>query len=118
MPRKAKKPPRTFADAFKRYDNPKWTYDTSNGHGNVDEWRSAWDQRMGADEAKSTLKGDDPLTILGLTKLPTLDELKSTYRKLMLKHQDWHRQDASDEDQAKLRKIIASYSTLVDKYGK
>lgn len=116
MPRKATKPPRTFADSFKRYDKPGWTYDTSNGHGNVHEWSAAWDQKMGAAEATATLNGDDPLVIFGLKALPeTLDILRKTYRKLLQAIPGWQALDAPIDAQEKVKKVMAAFSQLEDR---
>ena len=93
---------RSFADI--KYK----TYDTSAGYGNVSEWQSAWNRRMGTEEATRQLGSADPLSILGFEATPTLDELKRRYRKLMLQYHP----DAGGTDPAKAASIIAAYSLL------
>jgi hypothetical protein len=110
---------RSFAEsAFKRYTDPRWNYNPKDGHGTVSEWQDAWNYRMGTEEAKAALGGDDPLSILGLTAMPSSKaDLQKAYRAILIKNQEWHRQDASPEDQAKLRKVIAAKTKLESRYA-
>ena len=50
-----------FSKLFERYK----TYDNSEGHGSVQQWRSAFNTKMNLEEAKKFLQ-DDPFQILGL----------------------------------------------------
>ena len=102
-----KKPKLTFQDRldkYKRY-NP-----ATEGFGNVNQWRSAFNDRMTGEEAVKVLQQKDPLSILGLTEMPTLDVLKQIYRKLMMTN---HPDRGGDEEKAK--EIIAAYTILKDK---
>jgi hypothetical protein len=115
VPRKPAKPvdkKARFAKLMGRYKH----YDPSTeGYGSVDQWRSAWDQKMGTEEAQAALGVDDPLSILGLTTLPSAAELKRVYYKLCLQNQAWWQADASTEDQDKAKRLIAAYSLLSER---
>lgn len=91
-----------FSKLFERYK----TYDNSEGHGSVQQWRSVFNTKMNLEEAKKFLQ-DDPFQILGLIELPDLINLKNIYRKLMLEnHPD------RGGDPIKCKKIIAAYTIL------
>jgi len=92
-----------FDKIFERYK----TYDDSKGHGCVSEWRDAFEARMGIDEAKKIMRESDPLAVLGLSTIPSLNELKNLYRKLMKEH---HPDKGGDPQMCK--KIIAAYTVL------
>lgn len=115
MPRKTAQPvdkKARFAKLMGRYKQ----YDPSvEGFGSVSQWREAWEQTMGVEQAQDVLGDDNPLTILGLTKTPTRAILKSAYRKKVMENQDCFRADATPEQQAKAKQIIAAYSILEDK---
>lgn len=101
---KAKKP---FSDIFSKYK----TYDPSvEGYGSESEWGKAFDERMGVEEAAAALGDDNPLTILGFKKMPTMDALKTAYRKLIRIH---HPDFGGTDEMA--RRIIAAYSILEDR---
>lgn len=92
-----------FAKLFDRYK----TYDDSQGRGNVDQWRSAFNTRMNLDEAKKIVRDNDPLIILGLVEMPDLATLKNVFRKLMMQnHPD------RGGDTVVCRKIIAAFTVL------
>ncbi len=92
-----------FLDGYK-------TYDTSNGFGNATEWKNAFNERMGREEALSHLDNEDPHVILGVGISATKDEIKSAYRKLAKK---WHPDLNKDPNAEKMmKKIIAAYSLL------
>lgn len=99
---------RKFSDVFAKYK----TYDTSEGFGSADEWARGFDQTMGHEEATSRVKGKDPLSIMGFTKLPTFDELKRAYRKLVMSKQHCLHLDASQAEQDEIKEIIAAYTVL------
>jgi DnaJ-class molecular chaperone len=76
---------RGFMDGYK-------TYDDSAGRGSAREWRGAFNERMGYDEAKAFFdeqpasKRRMPRTILGVSLSAAWGEIKSAYRKLMRTH--------------------------------
>ena len=109
MTKKPKKK-KGFLDGYK-------TYDASEGCGNATQWKQAFSSRMGLDEAKETLHGDDPLHVLGLSGNPTWEEISSAYRKMARKyHPDLH---PNDKDAAKnFKRIQAAYEILEHLYGK
>lgn len=95
-----------FSEVFKKYK----TYDDSEGRGNVYEWKNSFES-IHKDEAKRILKKKDPLIVMGLTELPSLDVLKRTYRKLMLEN---HPDRGGDHNRCK--EIIAAFKILENKY--
>ena len=103
-PLKTKQPrkERSFADIkYKTYDP------STEGHGNVHQWRQAFNDRMGYDEAVVVINADDPIIVLGFSSLPDLKELNKQFRKLMMQH---HPDRGGDVDKA--RKIIAAFVLL------
>lgn len=112
MPRQPAKPvdkKARFAKLMASYKQ----YDPSvDGYGSVSQWRESWEQVMGVEQAQEVLGDDNPLTILGLTKTPTREILKSAYRKKVMENQDCFRADATPDQQAKAKRIIAAYSML------
>lgn len=115
MPRKPKDPSDTrtrFQKMMGRYK----TYDPSTeGYGSVGEWQQAWDQKMGVEQARTVLGANDPLTILGFTKMPNKAELKRRYYKLVMENQGAMRFEATQEEKDKLQGVIAAYSVLEDR---
>lgn len=103
---KQKKPKRGFMDGYRTYSPEK------EGFGSVSAWSAAWES-MGFAEAVKVVAGDDPLSIMGFAALPTLDELKQAYRKLMKIH---HPDAGGDPEEAK--RIIAAYTILNDRLSK
>lgn len=77
--KKEKKPKKPFLSGYKTYD-PK-----VEGYGNVNEWRAAWEHRMGSEAAKIALDKADPLQVLGFTSMPDKVELDKRYRELVMK---------------------------------
>ena len=108
MPRiKSNKPKRGFCDGYKTY-NPE-----AEGYGNASQWKQAFNERMGYDEAKNILAKDDPYTILGIIIGASLAEIKAAYRKMAMK---WHPDKNKDIDTTeKMQKIIAAYTYLITK---
>lgn len=94
-----------FADIFKKYK----TYDTSKGFGNSSQWKSAFRERMGWDEAEeivNEIKDEHP-PLVALRACKTLLELKKTYRDLMkIFHPD------KGGDVRKAQEIVALYTVL------
>jgi len=85
------------------------------GYGNVDDWYSAFRERMGLDEAESILGNDDPRQILGLSSSFTSAELKSAWRKYAFKwHPDRHPKDPASQTHAEsmFKKGQAAYVKL------
>ncbi len=96
-----------FLDGYK-------TYDPQEGRGSPDQWRGAFNERMGIDEANTILGDDDPLSLLGLTGNPTLRAIKKAYRVLANK---WHPDKAPTDSQVeeyadKFKKIAAAFVKL------
>jgi stress response protein YsnF len=106
--------PRSFAEQqARRYAKAKYTYDPSKeGYGDADQWAAAFEHVMGFDEATKRMKQDSPLSIMGFAQMPTLKELKVRYRQLMLQHQECLRANATEEQQTKVKLIIAAYTIL------
>ena len=102
-----KRPFSAIFDKYKTY-NP-----TAEGYGSVKDWGTAFNERMGIDEAKTVLGEDNPLTILGLTALPsTIDELRIPCRKLV---KIYSPDNGSSPDADKFQKIIAAFTALENK---
>ncbi|OQP65450.1 hypothetical protein A3860_17450 [Niastella vici] len=104
---------RGFLDGYK-------TYDTSNGYGDPDKWRSAFRTRMNADEAKAILArtGESPHSILGVSTNATISEIKSAYRTKM---KQWHpdsNQHQIEKAVEMAQKLSAAYATLNPKQKK
>jgi DnaJ-domain-containing protein 1 len=98
-----------FAKLFDRYK----TYDDTNGRGSVKEWSQAFDARMGLDEARKIMRENNPLAVLGLNSMPDMNNLKNTYRKLVMEnHPD------RGGDPILCKKIIAAYTVLEKKISK
>lgn len=100
-----------FMGVYKKRYNP-----AKEGYGNPDQWKAAFDARMGLDEAKETLGDKDPYAILGLKSIVTWDEIKSAYRKLAMKyHPD---RNPGDKDAAtKFKEVQAAYELLEERHS-
>jgi DnaJ-class molecular chaperone len=95
---------RGFMDGYKTY-NPE-----VEGYGNAENWKQAFNHRMGFNEAKTILSNDDPYSILGILATATLAEIKSAYRKMaMIWHPD---RNPGVNTTAKMQKIIAAYTFI------
>jgi len=91
------------------------TYDTSQGYGNREQWKDAFNYRMGYEEAEKILSEDDPYIILGISSAATFKEIKKAYRKMSMK---WHPDKNQDVDTTeKMQKIVAAYTILKKKFG-
>ncbi len=107
MRAKSAKPKRGLLDGYKTYD-PK-----TEGYGNSREWKGAFAERMGIDEARRVVADDSPYGILGVTDQATWDEIKSAYRKLVMQH---HPDKGGDA--AAFRRIQGAYEVLEHIYKK
>jgi|SRR5271166_6130289 len=117
--RGAKKPKKTFADidaGRKRY-SPE-----AEGYGDASEWRDAFRERMGFEEAERVIHGQNqtPRQILGVGKNTTWPEIKSAYRKLVLEfHPDRVVGEvAKIKAEETLKKINAAFAVLAHEFGK
>jgi hypothetical protein len=93
----------SFDKLFSKYK----TYDDSNGRGSIEEWGRLFNEKMNSSDAKKIVKRENPLEILGFASMPTIAQLKDTYRKLVMKH---HPDKGGDPLFCK--KIIAAYTIL------
>jgi len=89
-------------------------YDTSNGFGNAREWKHAFRERMGTDEAQEILRDQKatPYEILGVSATASAAEIKAAYRKKVM---EWHPdRNAHREAEATemMKKINAAYTIL------
>lgn len=96
--------PRGFMDGYK-------TYDDTTGCGSPDEWCSAFNERMGLDEAARVLGSDEPLAVLGLRAGATMDEIKKAWRREVKR---WHPDlnNGCPDCEAKFKRAQAAYETL------
>lgn len=109
--KKEKKPKKGFMDGYKTY-NP-----DEEGFGNPDQWKNAFNYRMGFDAAKEVLGERDPCTILGIAKNCPWEEVKRAHRKLAMQyHPDRNIGDAQAE--TKFKEVQAAYEILMNQYGK
>lgn len=92
----------------------KHKYDPSvEGYGSPNEWKGAYNERMGFDEAKRVVGNDSPHGILGLDKTAKWSEVKSAYRKLVMQH---HPDKGGDP--ATFRRIQGAYEVLERIYSR
>jgi DnaJ-class molecular chaperone len=104
---KTNKPKKGFCDGYKTYDPE------VEGYGDAAQWKKAFNQRMGYEEAKTILSDEDPYTILEILPGASLTEIKKAYRRLAMK---WHPDKNKDIDTTeKMQKIIAAYTFLTEK---
>lgn len=93
------------------------TYDSSDGFGSPDEWRDAFYQRMGIEEAERLLNhhGQTPHSILEIRPNATPDEIKAAFRRLV---KEWHPDRNShrlQEAEEQTKRIIAAFTKLSSK---
>ena len=55
------------------------TYDTSEGFGSPDQWRSEFFQRLGFEEAKRILKNKSPYDVIGVSRTASKKEAQKIY---------------------------------------
>jgi len=107
----------SFADLEARYKR----YDPSTeGYGDPNEWKDAFRERMGIDEAREVLKGygGTPRGILGVSISAGWEEIKKAFRRLVLEnHPDRVKGDKTAATET-LKKINAAYSVLAHEFGR
>jgi DnaJ-class molecular chaperone len=93
------------------WDDDYKPYGTYRGRrGSPEEWKGAFRQMFNTvEEAQEELGADHPLKILGLNIGATIDEIKSAFRKLVLRFGP----DKSEENPSLFRKIMAAYKVLM-----
>jgi DnaJ-class molecular chaperone len=79
--------------------------------GSSSEWKRAFREAMGLDEAVRIIDKNDPFSILGLNVTATLAEIKNTFRKLALKAHPDHGGDRNDFEQ-----MFAAYTVLKNRF--
>lgn len=105
----------TKAKRYNSFTEGYKTYDTSKGHGNAKNWKKAFEERMGFDEATEIIEAqeDSPYHILGLDAgLHSATEIKAAFRTMIRK---WHPDNNPDnilEATEMSKKIIAAYTLL------
>jgi len=102
---------RGFCDGYK-------TYDTSQGFGSSDQWRSAFFERMGVEKAMEALGEQDPLKLLGInTPNATWEQIAKAYRQMAIKyHPD--RNPGNNEAAKMMKKLNAAFEVLEHRYNK
>ena len=95
-----------FMSGYRTYDPEKL------GYGNPDEWKSAFNRKMGYEEAETIIGDMDPYVILGLTKPATQEEIKKAYRKKAFEtHPDVNQGKDTTRD---FQEIQAAYTMLLE----
>lgn len=90
------------------------TYDTSKGFGSASQWRAAFSERMGREQAATVLqeKRHTPWTVLGLVQGASQQQIKQAFRKAIM---EWHPDRNAhrvQEAYVMSRQIIAAYELL------
>ena len=99
---KSNKPKRSiWTETVSRYG----TYEGE--YGSAAEWAASFQDAWSGVGAKEIIKDESPWGILGVAAGSTLDEVKSAFRKLIMKN---HPDKGGDAELCK--KIIAAYTTL------
>lgn len=99
---------RPFSTVSKHQYDPK-----IEGYGSPHEWKGAYNERMGMDEAKAAVGDDSPYGILGLTEKVSWTDVKKAYRKLAMQH---HPDKGGDV--ATFRKVQGAYEVLEHLYSR
>lgn len=102
MKNRTRKPKKDFMGVYKKFYNPH-----KEGFGNPQDWQNAFNERMGINEARTTLNDADPYEVLGLKPNATLDEVKKAYREAAMK---FHPDRFGDPEQFK--RAQAAYEIL------
>ena len=108
---------RNFSDIFSKYKK----YDPArDGYGSSQQWKSAFSDRMGWDEAVQTVGTDLPEDILSVPKSASVAEIKSAWRKWAQRfHPDKFPPDRYSTDEIKaaesmFKKGLAAYTILIN----
>ena len=97
------KPKRPFPPKYPQYD-------TSHGHGNVEEWQRAW-KGMGHSEATVAVGKDSTLKIMGFDAMPSKTDLDTRFRELVKQHHPDH-----GGDPEMFKKVHAAWSLLSEQF--
>ncbi len=99
-----------FMDNYKTFDPE------AEGYGSSWQWRGAFRERMGMDEAREVLQDTSPHAVLELPTGATWSEIKRAYRALALKfHPDHSKAHGLSEGEATERmKVINAAFTLLE----
>jgi DnaJ-class molecular chaperone len=100
---------RGFLDGYK-------TYNTNEGFGNADQWKNAFKQRLGKEDARIILDNQNktPYEILGVEKTASTTQIKSAFRKLIMQ---WHPDKNPDNPElakTMTQQILAAYTFLTN----
>lgn len=111
------KPAKGFMSGYKTYDP------TVEGHGGPKDWSSAFQQRLGFEEAEAVIAAQDdtPRGILGVGPKTTWDDIRKAYRaKAMTCHPDLCPQHglAPAAAEAAFKKLSAAFTILERQFGK
>ncbi len=89
------------------------TYDTSEGFGSPDQWRSDFFQRMGFEEAKLIIKNKSPYDIIGVSRSDSKQIAQAAFWKLA----KLHHPDTGGSTE-KMQEINAAWSLICDSFFK
>jgi len=85
--------------------------------GKPSDWKAAFNERMGWQEAVETVGHNDPYEILGISNTASKAEIRKAFRALIMRwHPDkWMNSSPASQRQAaeKAKKIIAAYTVLI-----
>ena len=97
------------------------TYDDSRGHGSAREWRAAFAETMGLDEARSHVGQDTPESILGIATGVAWSAVVSAYRACALAcHPDRCASHGLPLATAteRFKRLVAAFTILKSRYGR
>ena len=104
------------------YDRPDRQYDPDKeGYGNPHKWKRAFADRMGWDEAQTTLGDEEPNIVLRVSSTASTTEVKSAWRSFA---QKWHpdkwpvdKYSSKEHKNAEVmfKKGLAAYTILMGK---
>ena len=92
----------------KDYEYPQYNPDEL-GYGNPDEWRRAFNVKMGYEEAVEIMGEKDPYVILGISQDATIAEIKKAYRK---KDFETHPDTTGRNSDEEFKEVGAAYEIL------